>query len=112
MKDGRTSAVRVEAGGEIGNTLADIGVQNSDVLLSDAVVFVEGPSDKAVIETWSDKLGTSLADLNITVIGAGHMAGALIGGMVKSKLVPAKRIIAARRSPAGARRPRGRGAAG
>jgi pyrroline-5-carboxylate reductase len=34
----------------------------------------------------------------IAVIGAGHMAGALIGGMVRSKLVPAKGIVATRRS--------------
>ncbi len=34
----------------------------------------------------------------IAVIGAGHMAGALIGGMVRSKLVRGKSIIAARRS--------------
>lgn len=35
----------------------------------------------------------------IAVIGAGHMAGALIGGMVRSKLVPAKAIVATRRDP-------------
>lgn len=34
----------------------------------------------------------------IAVIGAGHMAGAMIGGMVRSKLVPAKSIVAARRN--------------
>jgi pyrroline-5-carboxylate reductase len=34
---------------------------------------------------------------NIAVIGAGHMAGALIGGMIRSKLVLAPRIIASRR---------------
>ena len=34
----------------------------------------------------------------IAVVGAGHMAGALIGGMVRSKLVPAKDIVATRRS--------------
>src|ERR1035437_5679186 len=39
-----------------------------------------------------------LNNQTIAVIGAGHMAGALIGGMVKSKLVPAKSIVAARRS--------------
>ena len=39
-----------------------------------------------------------LKDKTIAVIGAGHMAGALIGGMVKSKLVPAKAIVAARRN--------------
>jgi pyrroline-5-carboxylate reductase len=40
-----------------------------------------------------------LKNKTITVVGAGHMAGAMIGGMVKSKLVPAKRVIAARRTP-------------
>ncbi|MDP3543320.1 MAG: pyrroline-5-carboxylate reductase [Elusimicrobiota bacterium] len=38
-----------------------------------------------------------LKNHTIAVIGAGHMAGALIGGMIKSKLVPAKSIVAARR---------------
>ncbi|MEK7383303.1 MAG: pyrroline-5-carboxylate reductase [Elusimicrobiota bacterium] len=35
----------------------------------------------------------------IAVIGAGHMAGAMIGGMVRSKLLPAKDIVATRRNP-------------
>ena len=39
-----------------------------------------------------------LKNQTIAVIGAGHMAGALIGGMVRSKLLAPKRIIAARRS--------------
>ncbi len=39
-----------------------------------------------------------LKNETIAVVGAGHMAGALIGGMVRSKLVPAKGIVATRRS--------------
>jgi pyrroline-5-carboxylate reductase len=39
-----------------------------------------------------------LKNQTIAVVGAGHMAGAMIGGMVRSKLVPAKGIIATRRS--------------
>jgi pyrroline-5-carboxylate reductase len=39
-----------------------------------------------------------LKNQNIAVIGAGHMAGALIGGIIRSKLVLDKRIIASRRS--------------
>jgi len=39
-----------------------------------------------------------LKNQTIAVVGAGHMAGALIGGMIRSKLVPAKSIVAARRS--------------
>ena len=40
-----------------------------------------------------------LKNQTIAVVGAGHMAGALIGGMIRSKLVPAKSIVATRRSP-------------
>jgi pyrroline-5-carboxylate reductase len=40
-----------------------------------------------------------LKNQTIAVVGAGHMAGAMIGGMVRSKLVPAKSIVATRRSP-------------
>jgi len=39
-----------------------------------------------------------LKNQTIAVVGAGHMAGALIGGMVRAKLVPAKSIIATRRN--------------
>jgi pyrroline-5-carboxylate reductase len=39
-----------------------------------------------------------LKNQTIAVVGAGHMAGAMIGGMVRSKLVPAKSIVATRRS--------------
>ncbi|MDE2510460.1 MAG: pyrroline-5-carboxylate reductase [Elusimicrobia bacterium] len=39
-----------------------------------------------------------LKNQTIAVVGAGHMAGAMIGGMVRSKLVPAKGIVATRRS--------------
>ncbi|HVE14117.1 MAG TPA: pyrroline-5-carboxylate reductase [Elusimicrobiota bacterium] len=40
-----------------------------------------------------------LKNKTIAVIGAGHMGSALIGGMLKAKLVDAKRIRASRRSP-------------
>jgi pyrroline-5-carboxylate reductase len=39
-----------------------------------------------------------LRNKTIAVIGAGHMGGALIGGMLRSKLTSPKRLIAARRS--------------
>lgn len=40
-----------------------------------------------------------LKNQTIAVVGAGHMAGALIGGMIRSKLVPAKSVVATRRTP-------------
>ena len=40
-----------------------------------------------------------LSNKKIAVIGAGHMGAALIGGMVRAKLAPAKNITATRRNP-------------
>ena len=40
-----------------------------------------------------------LRDKKIAVLGAGHMAGALIGGMLRGKLVDAKNVTATRRNP-------------
>ncbi|MBI3289022.1 MAG: pyrroline-5-carboxylate reductase [Elusimicrobia bacterium] len=40
-----------------------------------------------------------LKNKTIAVIGAGHMAGALIGGIIRAKLLPPKSIVAARRNP-------------
>jgi hypothetical protein len=36
----------------LSDVLADIGSRNSDVLLSDAVLFVEGPGDRRVFARW------------------------------------------------------------
>jgi hypothetical protein len=55
----------------MGDLLADIGSRNSDVLLSDAVAFVEGPGDREAIKLWADTLGVSFEDRNITVLPLG-----------------------------------------
>jgi hypothetical protein len=67
MKSGRTSATKIdiESASEV---LADIGVRNSDMLFSDAVVFVEGSGDKDVLSAWSNTLGINLAENNISVL--------------------------------------------
>lgn len=65
---GRTSVTRVNNADSLGAVLEDIGARNSDVLLSDAVLFVEGKSDRATFSTWSEKLGVSLAEHNVTLL--------------------------------------------
>jgi len=52
----------------LGLLLEDIGARNSDVLLSDAVLFVEGQGDKATLEIWSETLGKPFAEHNVTVL--------------------------------------------
>jgi predicted ATP-dependent endonuclease of OLD family len=58
----RTKVDRVKETQTLGYVLEDIGARNSDVLLSDAVLFVEGPSDRDVLNAWSETLGTSLIE--------------------------------------------------
>src|SRR5262249_40177858 len=76
MKAGRTAIARVKGLADLSGVLEDIGARNSDVLLSDAVVFVEGPADKRAFEFWSETIGKPLAESNITVLpmGGGEFA--------------------------------------
>jgi putative ATP-dependent endonuclease of OLD family len=55
----------------LGEMLEDIGARNSDVLLSDAVLFVEGPGDKGTFQVWARTLGTPLDEHNVTVLPMG-----------------------------------------
>lgn len=73
----RTEIARFNGNEQLGILLEDIGARNSDVLLSDAVLFVEGPGDKGALNAWSKTLGTSLAEHNVTVLsmGGGEYAG-------------------------------------
>jgi predicted ATPase len=68
---GRTKIEPLKDADSLGTVLADIGSRNSDVLLSDAVVFVEGPGDKEVLNAWSKTLGGSLEEHNITLLPMG-----------------------------------------
>lgn len=65
---GRTEIRHLRDADSLGATLEDIGSRNSDVLLSDAVVFVEGPGDRDVLNAWSKTLGVSLEEHNITLL--------------------------------------------
>lgn len=67
----QTTITRVGNAELLGQTLEDIGSRNSDVLLSDAVLFVEGPSDQRALELFSERLGMSLDEHNITVLPMG-----------------------------------------
>jgi hypothetical protein len=63
----RTSIKKCDAR-TLDEVLEEIGVRNSDVLQSDAVVFIEGQSDSDVLSILSEKLNMSLAKRNINVL--------------------------------------------
>ena len=67
--------------------LEDIDVRNSDVLFSDAVLFVEGPGDRDVITTFSDKLHMNVAERNINVLPMGGGKQAERGAPIRSDLL-------------------------
>lgn len=56
---------------EFAQLLDEIGVRNSDVLLSDAVLFVEGPGDQKVLMAFADTLETPLTTNHVTVLTMG-----------------------------------------
>jgi len=67
----RTNITLVNDADLLNEVLYDIGSRNSDVLLSDAVLFVEGTSDKLALQAWSERLNMSLEKHNVTVIPMG-----------------------------------------
>lgn len=67
----RTAITPLDDANVLSAMLADIGSRNSDVLLSNAVLFVEGPGDGAAINIWSKTLGMSLEEHNITLFPMG-----------------------------------------
>jgi hypothetical protein len=85
--DGKTSISYLSNTDLLSEALDDIGSRNSDVLLSDAVLFVEGPGDQRVFEIWSEKLGMSLEEHNITVVPMGGGNGAVRGTRARSDVL-------------------------
>jgi hypothetical protein len=61
--------------------------RNSDVLLSDAVLFVEGPSDQRAFELWSEKLNLSLEEHNVTPVQMGSGSDAVRGNRMRSDVL-------------------------
>lgn len=80
---GRTAVTRLRDPAALAEMLEDIDARNSDVLLSDAVLFVEGPTDRDVVVTWSRTLETSLDEHNVTVLSMG-------GGRHAERQAPAR----------------------
>ncbi len=71
----------------LSNVLDDIGVRNSDVLMSDAILFVEGRSDKQVLIIFSEKINLSLLENNITILDMGGGSHAERHAPIRSSLL-------------------------
>ena len=96
-REGRTTIERLGDADSLGAVLEDIGARNSDVLLSDAVLFVEGPSDRDVLHAWSETLSMSLEENNVTVLpmgggehaeGKARVRGEILEGISRRAPVP------------------------
>lgn len=76
LSNGLSDVSRVRDPEKLGESLVEIGSRNSDVLLSDAVLFVEGQSDRGAFVEWSKTLGANIEDHNITIqdMGGGEYA--------------------------------------
>lgn len=66
-REGVTTLRRVKQG-EIDQELADLGYSKSGLLQSDAVVFVEGLSDKLILSQWAATLGLDIESEGISIV--------------------------------------------
>ena len=86
ITQGRTHIIRCDPE-SLEAVLEDIDVRNSDVLFSDAVLFVEGPGDRDVITIFSEKLDMNVAERNINVLPMGGGKHAERGAPIRSTLL-------------------------
>lgn len=84
---GRSELKHIGSAEILGSTLDDIGARNGDVLLSDAVLFVEGPSDKKVLDALAKKTRISLEKGNVTIIPMGGGSDATRSAHVRSDVL-------------------------
>lgn len=75
----RTTSRRVEASRHVLSALSDLGIRPSDLLQANAVIWVEGPSDRIYIKTW-------LTVLEPELIEGVHYSVMFYGGKLLSHL--------------------------
>jgi len=67
-REGGYTNLRSVSKDEIVEELSDLGYSKSGLLQSDAVVFVEGISDKLIIPEWADTLGLDVGEKGISFV--------------------------------------------
>lgn len=68
LAEGKTRITKCVSLEALGRILRDIGAKNSDVLLSNAVCFVEDRVDGEVLEVLAQQIGISFAKLGISMV--------------------------------------------
>lgn len=63
-----TQVRKIEELHDLAQALGELGSRNSDLLLADFVLFVEGPSDEKIFRTWAKTLGVDFDSRNIFCI--------------------------------------------
>lgn len=66
-----TKINKVEELEDFSLALNELGSKNSDVLLADFVLFVEGPTDEKIFKTWAKTLGVDFNSKNIFCVTIG-----------------------------------------
>jgi predicted ATP-dependent endonuclease of OLD family len=74
---GQLEAKRIKEEKHIGLIQENLEIRNSDLLQWDAVLLVEGGTEKTVIDIWAKKLGINLDSIGLKVLGIGGKDKAL-----------------------------------
>ena len=86
-KNERTGVSHVSNPDALSEVLNEIGARNSDVLMNDGVLFVEGPSDRETFMVWSDILGKDLAGSGVGIVSMGGAAQALKAAPIQADVM-------------------------
>jgi predicted ATPase len=87
LVDNRSSVEPAGEAASLARALADIGVRNSDVLLADAVLFVEDENDYQALAAWASTLGRPLDAYGLAVIPTGGAEHAARHGPMRSEVL-------------------------
>jgi ABC-type lipoprotein export system ATPase subunit len=66
--DNETLLVRVKEDADLKEVLYEIGARPSDIFFANAILFVEGPTERVVIPILAKKLGIDLRKIGLTII--------------------------------------------
>jgi putative ATP-dependent endonuclease of OLD family len=83
----RTSVAPAPDAAGLDAALSEIGSRNSDLLLSDAVLFVEGPSDGTVLRALAGAIGSPLLLSRVTILSLGGTDASISKAKVRSSVL-------------------------
>jgi len=63
-----TTVIRIKESEDLRDLIFELGIRPSDIFFANALLFVEGETDRVVFPIWAEKLGMALNPPNVSII--------------------------------------------